>query len=177
MTTRPLTDYQITWAPQPGPQEALINCPHPEVMFGGARGGGKSDAVLGKFGIKAAQYGQHFNGIIFRRELPGADDLIERAKAIYLPLGATWKVIDREFRMPGGGRIRFRPLYNVDDAAKYQGQSLTDVAVEEAGGYPQPDAIDRIFACLRSTSGVPVQMILTSNPGGAGQGWLKSRYV
>ena len=168
---------EILWAPQPGPQHALVTCPFREILFGGARGGGKTDGILGKWASKSWRYGTAFNGVFFRHELPQADDLIERAKEIYLPLGAEWREQPRSFRMPGGGRIRFRPLENTADAQKYQGQNLTDAAVEEAGNYPSPAPIDMLFGALRSKGGVPVQLILTANPGGAGQQWIKHRYI
>ena len=40
------------WAPQAGPQYALVECPAKEVFFGGTRGGGKTDGVLGKWALK-----------------------------------------------------------------------------------------------------------------------------
>jgi len=73
--------------------------------------------------------------------------------------------------------VRFRPLESVQDAEKYQGQSLTDACVEEAGNYPLPAPIDRLHAVLRSAHGVPTQLILTGNPGGPGQAWIKARYI
>ena len=36
----------IAWAPQPGPQQALIECPVYEILYGGARGGGKTDGKV-----------------------------------------------------------------------------------------------------------------------------------
>jgi hypothetical protein len=47
------------WFPQAGPQTALINCPFPEIFFGGARGGGKTDGVLGKWALKEKIYGKY----------------------------------------------------------------------------------------------------------------------
>lgn len=167
----------VVWSPQPGPQHAFIKCPLPEILFGGARGGGKSDAILGKYLIKSGIYGRDFNAVFIRRELPQADDLIERAKEIYLPMGATWREQAREFRMPGGGRVRFRPIENTNDAQKMQGQNLSDVAIEEAGQFETPAPIDMLFGALRSKAGVPTQMVLTANPGGPGQAWLKHRYI
>jgi hypothetical protein len=167
----------FSWAPQPGPQKALIDCPYPEILFGGARGGGKTDGILGKYAIKEKRWGIGFNAVFFRKEMPQQDDLIERAKEIYCPTGAIYIEHKKQFSMPHGGRIRFRPLESILDAEKYQGQSLSDAAVEEAGNYPQPDPIDRLFGCLRSSHGVPIQLILTANPGGAGHQWIKSRYI
>ncbi len=165
------------WRPQAGPQKALIDCPFPEILFGGARGGGKTDGVLGKFALKEMRYGRGFNSVFFRREMPQADDLIERAKELYIPTGAEWREQSKTFLMPHGGRVRFRPLENVADAQKYQGQNLSDAAVEEAGNYSDPAPIDMLFGALRSKDGVPIQLLLTANPGGAGQHWLKSRYI
>lgn len=167
----------IAWAPQAGPQQALVDCPLSDILFGGARGGGKTDGVLGKWAIKSARYGRHFNAVFFRKEMPQQDDLIERARDIYGRIGAQWMEQKKQFHMPGGGRIRFRPLENALDAEKYQGQSLTDAAVEEAGNYPVPAPIDRLYGCLRSAGRVPIQLILTANPGGPGHHWIKQRYI
>jgi len=167
----------IVWRPQPGPQKALIDCPIPEVFYGGARGGGKTDGVLGKYALKAQRYGQGFNAIFFRKELPMLDDAIERSQEVYGALGATWNEQKKTWRFPWGGRLRFRPLERTADAEKYQGQNISDACVEEAGNYPDPRPIDRLNGVLRSAGGVPTQLLLTGNPGGAGQLWIKQRYI
>lgn len=167
----------MVWRPQPGPQKALVDCGVPEIFFGGARGGGKTDGVLGKYALKEERYGAAFNALFLRRELPMLDDAIERAKQIYGPLGGKWNDQRKTWRLPNGGRLRFRPLEKTSDAEKYQGQNVTDACVEEAGQYPDPGPIDRLNGVLRSSAGVPTQLLLTGNPGGAGQLWLKSRYV
>lgn len=167
----------IVWRPQAGPQKALIDCPLPEIFYGGARGGGKTDGVLGKYALKAKRYGNHFNAVFFRRELPMLDDAIERSAEIYGPLGAKWSDQKKTWRFPWGGRLRFRPLERLEDAEKYQGQNLTDACVEEAGQYPDSRPIDRVNGVLRSAHGVPTQLLLTGNPGGPGQSWIKQRYI
>jgi hypothetical protein len=94
MTTILRPDQRCVWSPQPGPQHALVQCGFSEILFGGARGGGKTDGILGKFGILAQLYGEAFNGIFFRRELPQADDLIAPAK-IPLVGAVTWPMSSR----------------------------------------------------------------------------------
>lgn len=171
------SSIESVWLPQAGPQEALFYCPFPEVFFGGSRGGGKTDGVLGKWGNKALRHGAGFNAIMFRKTMPSQDDAWERAKQIYVPVGAVFNEAVRTIKFPQGGRIRLRPLENIDDASKYQGQNVSDVWVEEVGVYAGPEAIDRLHGILRSATGVPTQMILTGNPGGVGQTWIKERYV
>jgi hypothetical protein len=164
-----------SWSPQPGPQDDLCCCPFPEVFFGGARGGGKTDGVLGKWALKEKRYGAAFNAIMFRRTTTSAEDAIDRSKEIYTPLGGRY-IENKGWIMPNGGRVRFKYLESIADAKEYQGRNLTDAWVEEAGQYATPDAIDLLFGVLRSAKGVPVQLILTANPGGAGQHWIRDRY-
>lgn len=173
-STQPRTE--VVWRPQAGPQKALLDCPYPEVFFGGARGGGKTDGVLGKWALKDQLYGSAFNARMFRRTVVSSEDAIERSKQIYAPLGGKFNETKSIWRMPNGGRVGFAYLDSLDDADHQQGKNLTDAWIEEAGQYPDPSPIDRLFGALRSADGVPVQMIVTANPGGAGQHWIAQRY-
>jgi hypothetical protein len=172
--TEPPAD-QIRWRPQPGPQAALVSCPVPEILYGGARGGGKTDGVLGRIGLRAGTYGQHYNAVVFRREMPQADDMLERARELFGGV-ASCKEQDSSFRFGNGARLRFRPLQRVADAEKYQGQNLTECYVEEAGNFPDDAPIMRLFGALRSVHGIPTALVMTANPGGPGQHWLAERY-
>lgn len=167
---------KVVWRPQIGPQTHLVRCPLAEVFFGGARGGGKTDGVLGKWALKEKRYGAAFNAIMFRRTTVSSEDAIERSKEIYGPLGGTYNESKLRWRMPNGGRVSFCYLDGVQDAAQYQGRNVTDAWVEEAGQYVDPSPIDRLFGVMRSAAGVPIQLILTANPGGAGQHWIAQRY-
>ena len=155
----------VVWRPQTGPQKALVDCPFPEIFFGGARGGGKTDGVLGKWALKEQLYGPAFNAIMFRRTTVSSEDAIERSKQLYGPLGGKFNESRRIWRMPCGGKVGFAYLDNVSDAAEYQGRNVTDVWIEEAGQYPDSSPIDRLFGVMRSAQGVPVQMILSGSRG------------
>src|SRR5258707_14319797 len=106
--------HALAWAPQEGPQSALIECDLPEVFFGGARGGGKTDGVLGKWALKEARYGTAFNAMMFRKSLVASEDAIERSREIYRPLGA--RMVDGTWRMPNGGGHRFGYLQKIQNA-------------------------------------------------------------
>src|ERR1700680_3860912 len=94
-------NYQVIWEPQ-AKQELLITCPIFEVLFGGARGGGKSDGMLGDFAVHAQLYGQDAIGLLIRRELTQLKELIERSRLIYGPLGATYQQQEKMWRFPNG---------------------------------------------------------------------------
>jgi hypothetical protein len=166
---------EILWRPQAGPQAALVSCPVQEILYGGARGGGKTDGVLGRIGLRSGAFGRNYNAVVFRREMPQADDMLERARELYEPV-AAFKTQDSSFRFVNGARLRFRPLQSVADAEKYQGQNLTECYVEEAGNFPSDAPILRLYGALRSVHGIPTALVMTANPGGPGQHWLAERY-
>ena len=60
------TEIETIWEPQAGPQTWLLTCTVFETLFGGARGGGKSDGVLGEFASHADQYGAGAIGLTLR---------------------------------------------------------------------------------------------------------------
>lgn len=171
------TDYSVIWKPQPGPQTALITCPIFEVFYGGARGGGKTDGVLGEFVVHADQYGVNAIGLMVRRTLKQLRETIERSKIIYTPLGATFNDTDKIWRFPNGARLVFAYLERDSDADNYQGHSYTRVYVEEIGNFPSATPIMKLMATLRSGAGVPCGFRATGNPGGAGHQWVKARYI
>lgn len=166
---------ELLWAPMPK-QYQFISCPADDVGFGGARGGGKSDAIPGDWIAHEETYGPHVAGMAFRRERTQLIDLIERAKQILIPLGHKWRDKDSVFHGPKGGRLRFAYLESDSDADAYQGHNYTRLYPEEMGTFPNEAPIKKLWATLRSGHGVPCQMKGTCNPGGAGHHWVKSRY-
>lgn len=171
-----MTETKVVWAPQPGPQHALMECPLPYVFFGGARGGGKTDGMIGMWAARALQYGAAFNAMMFRRTTVSSEDAIQRSREILAPLGGVFNASRLAWTMPTGARIGFAYLDKVTDADEWQGRNLTHAWIEEAGQYPTPDPLDKLFGVLRSAGGVPVQMALTGNPGGPGQTWIRERF-
>lgn len=170
--------YNVVWSPEPGPQTWLLSCPIFEVFFGGARGGGKSDGMLGDFASHADEYAEFAIGLVVRRELAQLRELIERSKQIYRPLGAEWHVSEKMWRFPNGARLTFAYLDSDDDADKYQGASFSRIYIEEMGGFPDPKPIFKLMACIRSPNpNVRCGFRATGNPGGVGHLWIKQRYI
>src|SRR3954467_10290939 len=100
---------RIAWAPA-GPQAALCACPADEIFYGGARGGGKTDGMLGKFAIKAARYGENCVGGFFRRSREDLKEAIERSRQIYGPIGAKWSEQKKWWTFPNQARLKFEYL-------------------------------------------------------------------
>jgi len=171
----PGDNVRIAWAPQPGPQTAACASPVEDLHYGGARGGGKTDFLLGDFGGHAGQYGKHARGIIFRRTFDELIEIERRARDIYGLIGATYRLAAREFVFPNGATLLLRYLDRDTDADHYQGHQYTWMGFDQLEQWPDPSPIDRLWGSMRSVHGVPCYRRSTSNP--PAPAWVKDRYV
>jgi hypothetical protein len=168
-----------SWAPQPGPQTEAISASWcPELFFGGARGGGKSDYLLGDFLRDVPTYGADWRGVLFRRTYPELQEIIVRSRAIYGPTGATWREADKEWHWPNGAFMRLRYLEREADASRYQGHQYTWIGWDELTQWPADAGYRMLFACLRSAADVRTKRVRAAgNPGGPGHQWVKARFI
>lgn len=172
-----LTTPHVLWMPNAGPQTALVNCPVFEVFFGGARGGGKTEGMLGDWLLHEAKYGQYAKGVFFRRTLPQLEQVIERSKRIFILAGAIYREQKKTFIFPSGATLKFRFLDKRGDADNYQGHEYTRIYLEEITNWADPAEINKMRATLRSSAGVPCCLRMTGNPGGVGHSWVKARFI
>lgn len=164
---------EIGFVPQPGPQQAFIDCPCDIVVFGGARGGGKTHGSLGEWWIHSEQHGAHARGLMVRKTREDLRDTIQTAQIMF-GAAAQWKEKGGYFQMANGGRLTCAYLESDTDAQNYQGWSLTRVYVEELTQYASSSAIFKLLATLRSPAGIRCQFRATCNPGGPGHNWVKA---
>ena len=168
------------WKPQPGPQlEAIQARDCHELLFGGARGGGKSDFLLGDWCQDADQRAA-WRGVIFRQSYPELEELILRSQTLIPETwpGAEWAKSEKTWRLRNGASLRMRSLERQEDAAAYQGHSYSWIAFDELAAWPDDKAYRMLAACLRSAEPVQAKRIRASaNPGGPGHSWVKARFI
>ena len=154
--------------------------PQREVLFGGAAGGGKSEAGL----HAAAQYVDHpkYSGIIFRRSfsdlnLPGA--LIDRSKEWWSNTGAKWNARDHQWTFPSGATLQFGYMETDNHKYRYQSAEFQFIFFDELTQFKE-DHYTYMLSRLRRTEGmggVPLRMRGASNPGGIGHEWVRDRFI
>ena len=82
--------------------------PEEEALYGGAAGGGKSDALV----IEALRqvHIPHYKGLILRKTYPQLTELIAKSQ-LYYPIavkGAEYNAAGHTWRFPGGGADHLR---------------------------------------------------------------------
>jgi len=167
------------WAPQPGPQtDALLATWCPELFYGGAAGGGKSDFLLGDFLQDVPIYGAAWRGILLRRTFGELQDLMDRSQELYPPTGARWNEQKHTWKWPNGAILRFRYLEQEKHKTRYQGHSYTWIGWDELTQWPTDGPYRYLRARLRSRHDVPTKRIrAAANPGGVGHHWVKAYFV
>ena len=171
-------EQEVIFKPNEGPQTQFLAASEQEVFYGGARGGGKSYAML----IDPLRYcdKQHHRALLLRRSMPELRDMINHSQRLYGQAypGAKWREQEKEWRFPSGARIEFGYAENLTDVLRYQGQSYTWIGIDELPQYPTPEIYNFLRSSLRSVDPeIPVFMRATGNPGNVGSLWVKEMFV
>lgn len=173
-----LKDKEVIFEANEGPQTEFLASSEREVFYGGARGGGKSYAML----VDPLRYchKQKHRALLIRRTMPELRDLINHSQQLYPKAypGAKWREQEKEWKFPSGARIEFGYAENLTDVLRYQGQSYTWIGIDELPQYPNEDIYNFLRSSLRSVDpNIPVYMRATGNPGNVGSQWVKEMFV
>lgn len=151
-----------------------------EAFYGGAAGGGKSDALL----MEALKYVDipSYSALLLRKTFkelnkPGA--LMDRAHHWLQGTGATWKGDDKQWRFPSGAVLSFGYLETPTDRFQYQSAEYQYIGVDELTEFESEATYTFLFSRLRRLKGVeiPIRMRAGSNPGGLGARWVFHRFI
>jgi len=162
----------VKWKPQEK-QEIALASNADEILFGGARGGGKTDAGMAwlMYDLNNPKY----RALVIRRNATDLTDWIDRASRMYSGAGGKFK--GDTFFFPSGARIRTGHLADKEAYQKYQGHEYQKMLIEELTHIARESDYEKLLASCRSTvDGLIPQIFNTTNPDGAGHEWVKDRW-
>ena len=167
---------RILWSPQPR-QRLFMQRGEDEVLYGGAAGGGKSEALI----MEALRqvHIPHYKALILRKTYPQLSELMDKAEKYYPTAcpGATYHTQSHTWTFPGGAKIIFGSMQHTSDRHNYQGQAYDFIAFDELTHFSWEE-YSYLFSRNRPTGrGTRCYIRATANPGGIGHGWVKDRFI
>lgn len=166
----------IVWQPQPR-QVAFMERPEYEALYGGAAGGGKSDALLTE-ALRQVHI-PHYRAIIFRKTYPQLSELIDRSRTIYSRAfpAAKYNNTDHCWSFLSGAKVYFGSMQYVKDRLNYQGKRYDFIAFDELTHFTWEEYSYMFSRNRPSGPGTRVYIRATTNPGGIGHSWVKERFI
>lgn len=151
--------------------------PEYEALYGGAAGGGKSDALV----IEALRqvHIPHYKALILRKTYPQLAELIDKTLNYYPQIfpKARYNGSAHTWTFPSGAKIIFGSMQYAKDRIKYQGQAYDFVAFDELTHFTLEEYSYLFSRCRPNGPGTRCYVRATANPGGVGHGWVKERFV
>ena len=162
-------------------QEAFLQLPDTifEALYGGAAGGGKSEALLLLPIARKFYENPRFKGIIFRRTFPELEaEVILRSREWYPSTGAVYTQDKKRWTFPSGATMNFGHVENVDDKHKYDSAEYNYMGFDELTSFTEEIYVYlTLTRCRTSDSSLPSIVRSGTNPGNIGHAWVKKRFI
>jgi hypothetical protein len=149
-----------------------------ESCYGGAAGGGKTDALLASALRFVDQ--PNYAALILRRTypdlaLPGA--VMDRSHTWLDDTRAQWSDRDKLWTFPSGAKLQFGYCDSENDLSRYKSAEFQFVGIDELTEWPERWATF-LFSRLRRLEGsrIPLRFRAATNPDGIGSSWVRERY-
>lgn len=169
---------EVLWEPNPGPQTCFMAAAEDEILYGGAKGGGKSDALIVRPLRQIDK--RHHKALILRETFSELEGIMARAKEIYerLPERPKYSAEHKRWTFPSGASIKFGYCQKLKDVERYQGQEWSEVNFDELGNVANEKVwIDLMKEVRCKDPTVHTSAAGSANPGFAGHGWIKRRFI
>lgn len=150
-----------------------------EVLYGGAAGGGKSDALV-MYPIYHEWYKMPgFKGIIFRQTFPQLEEsIIAKSKEYYELTGGRYNDSKHVWTWEeSGATMRFSYLEQDNQAQDHDSAEYNYLAFDELTGFTWYMYSYLMHRVRTSNPNLPAIIRSSATPGNIGHSWVRSRFV
>jgi len=149
--------------------------PYYEVLFGGAKGPGKTDALLAEATRQLPKPG--YQAIIFRRTQPKLTEIIERSYKWFSGTDAAWNGEKHRWTWPNRNFIAFGYCKDEKDKYNYQGHEFAFEGFDQIEEFTETQYLFLLSQNRSSHKDIRCYTRSTANPGNIGHAWVKSRFI
>ena len=165
----------MDWYPHPGPQMEFCSRGEFEVLFGGAKGPGKTDCLI----MEAGRDIEHprYHGLLLRRTFPRLQEIIDRCWLWYPSFGGDYRAGEHRWYFPSGSKITLGHVQHEDDKRNWHGKEIHFLGFDEITEFTYTQYT---FICANvrmAQEGLGLRIRCTTNPGGIGHVWVKEYFV
>lgn len=166
-----------TWRPNPGPQtEAFQYGFVDEILYGGAKGGGKTDWLLFDFLKPEYTCNPNYRGIIFRRTYPRLREIIDRSHK-WFASQAHYNKNERFWEWPSGIKLFFAHCQYEESKYDYQGHEYHYQGFDQLEEFTKSQYEFLKIQTRTSDKTIKIRFRATANPGNIGHLWVKQRFI
>ena len=165
------------WRPHPGAQEQAFRFFYVyELLYGGAKGGGKTDYLLFDFLEPDLLKLPNYRGIIFRRTFPRLREIIDRSFQWFTTI-AEYNKGDRCWIFPSGAKLFFAHCQYEESKYDYQGHEYHYMGFDQIEEFTQSQYEFLKVQARTSDKRITIRIRSTANPGNVGHLWVKRRFI
>ena len=148
------------------------------MLFGGAVGGGKTEALL-RWLQQGVRY-KDFSGLFLRRtftQLEGSPTTpVERSWRFFSPIGGRFNASKRWWVFDNGAMIRFGHMQREKDKFSYDGPEFHRICFDQVEQFSETQ-YEHMWSRLRRTVDYPIPCGIRCAANPTGAGWVKRRFI
>ena len=146
-------------------------------MYGGAAGGGKTDALIA-LALRWADHPKH-RCLMLRRTRPQLQEVIDRTIQLYPEIvpGAQWKEAEARWKFPSGAIIQMGYAEHEQDILNYKTFEYNLICFDELTSFTEKQYLFLFLRNRTKASDLPPLIRSATNPGDIGHEWVYRRFI